>query len=116
MEGDDAEIHRMSHEPIRSASYEPVPGEQIHPDPVAPTEGPHRPGGEEGRGHRHREPDQTQLERERDGRWNEVGDHERDPHERRVVLDIPGRVRAKQVPALSAKDPQGSRREKDDVR
>src|SRR2546426_550515 len=88
---------------------------EIHADAVAPAQRPHSPRGEERRSDREDDARELQPVSELDGERQDVGDHERKPYQGRVVLEPPCRPRSKQVPALSADDPQGGRREKDDV-
>src|SRR5438128_9594007 len=89
--------------------------EEIHADAVAPAQRPHSPRGEERRSDREDDARELQPVSELDGERHDVGDHERKPYQGRVVLEPPCRPRSKQVPALPADDPQGGRREKDDV-
>jgi hypothetical protein len=79
--------------------------EQVHAKAVALTQRPHPPGGEE-RGHDgERQACEADHHRKVDRDGIEVGEHERDPHERGVVLEEPVGVRAQLVLALPADDP-----------
>src|SRR2546425_5391485 len=89
--------------------------EEIHADAVAPAQRPHSPRGEERRSDREDDARELQPVSELDGERHDVGDHERKPYQGWVVLEPPCCPRSKQVPALPADDPQGGRREKDDV-
>jgi len=51
-----------------------------------------------------------------DGDRKKVGDDERDPDERRVVLEPPRVAGSKKVPPLAADDPKSARGEENDVR
>lgn len=123
MEGHDAEAHRMADERERAVRLQTMALEEIEPDAVAAAEGPHAPRREEGTREREPEPGQLcagrEVRRRHEGREPgdlRVDEHERHPDERRVVLDPPRRLRAQEMSALAADDPEGCRGQEDDVR